>query len=245
MERTTRAIEGPNGEFYTPEKVDGLEFLRTWKRLNIVEYDDAIDHQQKEAEKRAQAEANPQIDLVVAEKLEEPVQQNIYTQDTESGRNPFQQQQTRQLHTSSRRLITATKPAPSEPVFSPSTTKEWLDMTREERKTLVNKATTIKLRQLKKEGIDITSQEKKKIKFVIKNRARDELIGKGILRDQEQFEKIMTAEGRNRKRQGLPRRTEAEKNEFIMKILENPASAKNVIERILEEATPPQEKLRS
>jgi DNA-binding transcriptional MerR regulator len=47
MEPTSRVRE-INGTFYTPERVDGLEFLRDWKRLNLQEYDHILDHQENE-----------------------------------------------------------------------------------------------------------------------------------------------------------------------------------------------------
>lgn len=47
MEPTTRVRE-MDGTPYTPEKVDGTEFLREWKRLNPQEYDHILEHQELE-----------------------------------------------------------------------------------------------------------------------------------------------------------------------------------------------------
>lgn len=105
-------------------------------------------------------------------------------------------------------------------------------MTRAQIKAIVNKATTTKVRQLKKEGIQVTSQEKKTIKYETKLHARNELIGKGIFRDQLQYERIMVSEGRRRAKQGLPRATLKEREEFLRTIAENPRKVENIEERI-------------
>ncbi|EHY61080.1 hypothetical protein ABEF92_002885 [Exophiala dermatitidis] len=54
MERTTRVIERADGTSYTPDKVDGMEFLRQWARLNPAEYEPVVEHQR--AERQTQAE---------------------------------------------------------------------------------------------------------------------------------------------------------------------------------------------
>lgn len=48
MERTTRVQDRPDGTSYTPDKVDGVEFLRQWARLNPQEYDPVVEHQRAE-----------------------------------------------------------------------------------------------------------------------------------------------------------------------------------------------------
>ena len=46
----------PDGTLYTPPKVDALEFLREWKRLNPHEHDYLIDHQENDRLSRSQEE---------------------------------------------------------------------------------------------------------------------------------------------------------------------------------------------
>ncbi|KIW14106.1 hypothetical protein PV08_06887 [Exophiala spinifera] len=49
------------GSTYTPKKVDGLEFLHEWKRLNPYEYEHIVNHQRDQAEQAAtQAEVTVQ-----------------------------------------------------------------------------------------------------------------------------------------------------------------------------------------
>ncbi|EXJ82515.1 hypothetical protein A1O3_06328 [Capronia epimyces CBS 606.96] len=60
MERTTRVQERSDGTSYTPDKVDGREFLRQWARLNPLEYDETVDHQRADSERKAEWGAIPE-----------------------------------------------------------------------------------------------------------------------------------------------------------------------------------------
>ncbi|KAJ9614232.1 60S ribosomal protein L27, mitochondrial [Cladophialophora chaetospira] len=231
MDPTPRIEERPNGEFYTPEKVDGLEFLRSWKNLNPYEYDNVVEGQRK---LMAEATADGQIENPASEQIEEPVQEPIYTQSSESERNPFQQQ-TRQMHTSSRRLEPAQESIPSDLAFEYPSTKRWLDMSREERKALINTATTVKLRELKKtRAVEALPKDvKQKVKGGIKYLLKQELIGSGIYKDRKEYDAMMHREGRERAEKGLPRRTSAEKEDFLMDILQKNGDADAALKRIL------------
>src|ERR1700761_6754942 len=124
MEQTPRVEEGPGGLLYTPERVDGLEFLRAWKKLNPSEYERVVDHQRQNAQEAAAlAEEDTQSNEGVPEQAQESAQQQIYRQSTEGGRSPFQQQ-TRQMHTSNRRLISGQRPTSFD--FKPPVAKDWL-----------------------------------------------------------------------------------------------------------------------
>lgn len=73
MEPTSR-VRDLEGTLYTPEKVDGLEFLRDWKRLNPEEYDHIYNYQE---DKRIQEQealhplAESQEDISLEEKQAE------------------------------------------------------------------------------------------------------------------------------------------------------------------------------
>ena len=55
------------GSVYTPKKLDGLEFLHEWKRLNPFEYEHIINHQREQAEQIAsQAEVTPEESVAQA-----------------------------------------------------------------------------------------------------------------------------------------------------------------------------------
>jgi hypothetical protein len=236
MEQTPRVEEGPGGVLYTPARVDGLEFLKAWKKLNPAQYDSVVDYQEN------QAPASDQSYEEVPEQIQESVQQQTYSPGTQAERSPFQQQQTRQMHTSSRRLGSHQRSTP-EGSNSPSA-KEWFDMTREERKALIKAATTAKIRQLKKErGQHITPAEKQAIKSDMKIRLRQELIGTGMFEDKKEYDKMMSAEGRSRAKEGLPKRTPEEKRELLLSILQKAGNADGALERILTGPATPGEPL--
>ncbi|KAI1612810.1 hypothetical protein EDD37DRAFT_320395 [Exophiala viscosa] len=77
MEPTSRVREHPDGTLHTPDKVDAMQFLRDWKRLNTEEYDRYWDWQEAEENKRIQEEealrtpANAQVDFYPEEKQPE------------------------------------------------------------------------------------------------------------------------------------------------------------------------------
>jgi DNA primase len=50
---------------------------------------------------------------------------------------------------------------------------------------------------------------------------RQDLIDKGVLEDQKAYDKLLTDEGRDRRRAGLPNRTKQEKIEFLREYLQN------------------------
>ncbi|ETI19531.1 hypothetical protein G647_09365 [Cladophialophora carrionii CBS 160.54] len=228
MEQTPRVEEGPGGALYTPPRVDGLEFLKAWKKLNPAQYDSVVDYQEN------QTAAIEQSYEEGAAQNQESAQQQTYMQSAEAGRSPLQQQQIRQMHTTSRRLGSAQRSATV--VSNPPSAKEWLDMTREERKALINAATTAKIRELKKErGEHVTPAEKQAIKSDMKIRLRQELIGTGMFQDKKEYDKMMSAEGRSRVKEGLPKRTPEEKREFLLSLLQKTGNADVALERILTE----------
>ena len=222
MEPTNR-VEERNGTYYRPAKINGMEFLRSWKKLNPAQFDQVVDGQEEE---RAQNQRT-----AYKQSFKEEVPEQISSQVSKSGQNPLQQQQTRSMHTSSRRMVSAqATPTTQDPSQPP---KEWNDMSRPERKVLVNTATTQKLRQVRKESGDkrkIPQKEKKKLKQDLKSQLIRKMIGAGILEDQKASAMISTDEGRRRKREGLPRATLKEKEEFWEDIIANPRKAKAILE---------------
>ncbi|KIX04098.1 uncharacterized protein Z518_07651 [Rhinocladiella mackenziei CBS 650.93] len=70
MQPRSRAQDRPDGTVYIPKKIDGLEFLRGWKRLHPTEYDHVIEHQENE---RRQEEERERLTLQDAD-LQEDVQ---------------------------------------------------------------------------------------------------------------------------------------------------------------------------
>merc|ERR1711939_196228 len=50
-----------NGTVQTPEKVDGLDFLREWKRLSPFEYEHLVEHQEKLAAQAAQEQGQAEL----------------------------------------------------------------------------------------------------------------------------------------------------------------------------------------
>lgn len=234
MERLPHVEMNPDGTFYRPDKISGMEFLKTWKRLNPQEYDYVAASQDSE---RLKAEEEEREQLAAAEDTlpeaepsaqeENPVgsPEQVYSQHPEQSRNPMQQQQTRSIHTSSRRMLATETTSKSTPSLQNSTLsqppKEWNAMSRGERKDLVNTATTQILRQhRKRRTAKVPQDEKKRIKYHVKTQLRQDLIGGGVLEDEKTFNKMMTDEGRRRKYEGLPRATPDEKREFLLGLLE-------------------------
>src|ERR1700712_237658 len=105
MEPTRRVEERPDGTLYTPEKVDGLEFLRTWKRLNAYEHDDIVEKQAQAKADADAAEAGEEIrgyEEVPPQDQEKPTpRRSPYTHSTDIERDPFQQQQEQETTSSS------------------------------------------------------------------------------------------------------------------------------------------------
>lgn len=249
MEETARTQEKPDGTVYVPKKVDGLEFLKLWKKLNPAEYDVVVDHQAKMGE----LDYEPEAQVAAVEEVEEADAQNraqmrTHTQESHSSssQNPMQQQQTRQMHTSSRRLTSA-QPMPIDSQLEEPTSpnllsssehpKEWNKMTRAERKELINTATKTHLRGLRKSRgrkTNIQTKEKKNIKFKIKMQLRAELIGSGIVMDPTAYQGIMMVEGRRRKAEGLPKWTAKEKQAFVAGLTQkNYQKPADVLEKVL------------
>ncbi|KAH0842306.1 hypothetical protein AYO21_00076 [Fonsecaea monophora] len=230
MEPKSRAEDRPDGTTYVPQRVDALEFLRTWKKINPLEYDGIVAHQEEER-RRFAAVASEQNREAGEEQEQEQAQQEaqqwareqVHQQSQRSTQKQIQQQ-TRSIHTTRRLGMPAQPPAPQEQTEQPL--KEWNQMSRAERKGLVNKATTSELRQLRRErkGQKITQQEKKETKRDIKGRLRRELIGEGIFQDEKQLQKLLTEEGRRRKQAGLPRATDEEKTRFLEGLQRKPES---------------------
>ncbi|KIW58622.1 hypothetical protein PV05_03123 [Exophiala xenobiotica] len=60
MEPTPR-VRHVDGTLQTPEKVDGLDFLREWKRLSPFEYEHLVEHQEKLAAQAAQEQGQAEL----------------------------------------------------------------------------------------------------------------------------------------------------------------------------------------
>ncbi|KIW94754.1 uncharacterized protein Z519_04731 [Cladophialophora bantiana CBS 173.52] len=227
MEPKSRAEDRPDGTTYIPNRVDALEFLRTWKKLNPLEYDGIVAHQEEERRRFAAAAAE-QIHEQAQEDVKElaPEQVQMRTQ-----KQAQVQQQTRHMHTM-RRLwapvqATVIREQPNQPV------KDFYQLSRAERKELVNKATTSELRQRRRDrkGHKITQQEKKETKKDIKLRLRRELIGDEVFQDERELQKILIEEGRRRKQAGLPRATHEEKGRFLEN-LQRKAQTRGLFDKI-------------
>lgn len=248
MEETPRTQEKPDGTLYVPKKVDGVEFLKLWKKLNPAEYETVVDHQEEmrrldlEREEHSAAAEETNVQAPARKRTKKRKSHSSST----STNSPMQQQQTRQMHTSSRRLTSA-QPTPIDspperpplnPVLSSNEPpKEWNKMTRAERKELINTAAKTHLRTLRKSRgrkTNIETKEKKNIKFKIKMQLRSELIGSGIVTDPAAYQSIMMVEGRRRKAEGLPKWTAKEKEAFVaaltQKSYQKPA---DVLEKVL------------
>jgi hypothetical protein len=68
MEPTPR-VRQVNGTLQTPEKVDGLDFLREWKRLSPYEYEHLVEHQEQIAAQAAQERAELAQEPVTQEEI--------------------------------------------------------------------------------------------------------------------------------------------------------------------------------
>jgi hypothetical protein len=239
--------EDAEGNIYQPKKVSGMEFLKTWKNAQaaqaatygdwVNEFDQVWDYQenQKRPIEPIEEEQNDYV--------EEPEIQASQSGTTQSPQlssqqqNPMNQQQRRQFHTSRRRQTTA------EPTITDTaaSSKEWLDMSRAERKSLVNTETTQKLRALRKERgkhNPVTREERRAMKRGTKIVLRTELLGAGVLEDKKMFDKIMVDQGRQRKHEGLPKWTPQEKTEFIQDLVKNtvnvdPEQRKDYVTRLM------------
>ncbi|KAK5445372.1 60S ribosomal protein L27, mitochondrial [Exophiala xenobiotica] len=68
MEPTPR-VRQVNGTLQTPEKVDGLDFLREWKRLSPFEYEHLVEHQEQLAAQAAQTQAELAQEAVTQQEI--------------------------------------------------------------------------------------------------------------------------------------------------------------------------------
>ena len=62
MEPTKRAQTRQDGTTFTPNFVDGMEYLQQWRRENLYEYDQVVEHQrQLDEEAQQQPSANESL----------------------------------------------------------------------------------------------------------------------------------------------------------------------------------------
>ncbi|KIX97654.1 uncharacterized protein Z520_06432 [Fonsecaea multimorphosa CBS 102226] len=217
MEPKSRATDRPDGTTYVPDKVDAVEFLRIWKKTNPLEYDGIVAHQEEERRRFAAATTEEYHGQEAQEQAQQEAQQwarDQAQQRTEKQVQKQVQQQTRSFHTTRRLRVHAQPPVVEAQSDQPA--KDWSEMSRADRKALVNPTATSELRRLRKERKGkLTQQEKKETKKDIKVRLRRELVGEGVFQNEKELQKLLTEEGRRRKAAGLPRRTHGEKAQFL------------------------------
>jgi hypothetical protein len=245
MPPTPRTEETYPGSFkyHTPAAVSGIQFLREWKTLNPGEYNLAADHQAEQArledeEYRAREEINepserdiqegtPEYDLVAAHQAEQ-TQLEVENQRTDgaiqqSANDMFESAST--SHGKTRKSSASSK-----------SLKKWFDMSRVERKDILNTATTQVLRNMKRRlKRHIQPHEKKAVKERIQRALRNELIGDEIYTDENSRRLIVMDEGNRRRSAGLSRMTHEEKEAFVQQIAENAAQGTEAaVQKIIE-----------
>ncbi|EXJ78449.1 hypothetical protein A1O1_08849 [Capronia coronata CBS 617.96] len=182
MERTTRVQDRPDGTTYTPEKVDGVEFLRQWARLNPPEYETVVDHQTAEREAQLEWSTIPQEQRARLEaEQEEQRRQEIAADEARQLEIVMENAQRRKVQEEEDRRLQAE--AKRERQLQAQQEQLRLQAEEEERRT--------------------QAEEERRNRLAANQRLRSEL---KRIRDsaREEAERTLTAEGRRRKDEGLP-----------------------------------------
>ena len=162
MARLPRVEEREDGQFYTPPKVDAMEYLRTWKKRNPAEYDQVREYQ---AEEPAESEA-----LAETEQVEQDEEKEEITRKEEDQASMSTESDRSQLESVTNHLDL---PEQEQSSIEQQPTKNWDEMTRTERKALINKDTVTARRQAKGEvGRKLRREERRAVKKQVKDELR-------------------------------------------------------------------------